>query len=509
MSTCDDGALECGEHSRTPLLRILSRGMLHWCTRIISSCRNSHQRNKPEVTCRPHWRYACRVRLRPFSLVQHMENLLDPDGPGLSPNLFEPPLSCTPPRSPLVSQSLHLQISSLLHDAEPHTPESVPHSDDSLISPTDHLLEPISPSSSPEPALRDDLRLQPPPPMVFSARFLEPGRHAPSSHAVYSSALESESQPYYGPKGLRKKSSLKSVLTSPLSSPKSKKTPRRRSRASDAQSEKSHRSDVHLGGGYTLTPVTGKIFRNMLILEASLRQQVIQQRTMRRKYLTFLAALCSLIASISYHLYFDSDSGPMRVFLQLILLMLCVTLLLYHLSGEYQKTIVLPRKFLSSTNKGLRQLNVRLVKIKSSFADTTADLIREVGLFLCVMALKFFHTAFPSILQNSSSKIEVWLVSGQLRCQPRLGLNDVKLVLVPRSFNTDIREGWELYRNEFWTNEGIRRRNGLLDFMSDKSQKKDKKERRKRKPSTLPLSNLSEHNLEKLRTLSPESSNAL
>lgn len=323
--------------------------------------------------------------------------------------------------------------------------------------------------------------------------------HHSNSPLFYSSALELE-----GPttnntpsvKRKRKPQSQMNILMPPPAGARIKKSTRRKSRNSEVNSEKSHRSDFHLGSGYTQTPTSGKIFRNLLILEESLRQQVIQQRTLRRKYVTFLAVLCSLIAGVTHHLYVSQYRGPFRVLLQLLLLMLVVTLLLYHLSGEYQKTIVLPRKFLSSTNKGLRQLNVRLVKIKTTYADSSADLIREFGLFLCSMALKFCHTAFPSMILNPNSKLEIWLVLAQLRCQPRFGLNDVKLVLIPRSFSTDIREGWELYRNEFWVNEGVRRRNAALEFTRPKVPRKTQKDKvRKRRPSAPPLPLLSEHNL--------------
>lgn len=309
---------------------------------------------------------------------------------------------------------------------------------------------------------------------------------------VYSSASELETQLVRLKEMRRKKvkSSTPGVTALPPGLvnllPKQKKRMRRKSRNSDVFLEKSHRSEFP-GSGYTLTPAAGKIFRNLLILEESLRQQVMQQRALRRKYLTFLAVLCSLIASISHHLYFNETSASVRVPLQLLLLALSVTLMLYHLSGEYQKTIVLPRKFLSSTNKGLRQLNLRLVKIKTSMTDSTVDLIREAGLFLCTMCLRSLHTVYPSMIQNPNSRLEVFLVSAQLQCQPRFGLTDVKLTLMPRSFNTDIREGWELYRNEFWINEGVRRRVAMMEFVEGPSEekkgvKKERRERRKSKP---------------------------
>lgn len=260
---------------------------------------------------------------------------------------------------------------------------------------------------------------------------------------VYSSALDSES----------------------ARAPKPRRTakPRRRLRNSDVSAR------LEAPSGYTSTPATGKIFRNLLIVEESLRQQVMQQRALRRKYLTFLALLCLLLASGSHYLYFSDVSGAPRVGLQLALLALGVTLMLYHLSGEYQETIVLPRRFLSSTNKGLRQLNVRLVKIKTPFGDATVDLMREVGLVLCTALLRLVR---PSRL--GPSRLERFLVQCQLQCQPRFGLNDVKLVLNPRNFNTAVREGWETYRNEFWIMEGVRRRNAIMSGLDPKRRKRRK-----------------------------------
>ena len=95
----------------------------------------------------------------------------------------------------------------------------------------------------------------------------------------------------------------------------------------------------------------------------------------------------------------------------------------------------------------------------------------------------------------------------QSQCQPRIGVTDVKLVLNARVFNTDIREGWEMYRSEFWINEGIRRRNNMLSFISGSPVAKPvglKRRKRKSenndsstKPKSIPAS-LSEQNLQVL-----------
>ncbi|KAI5959015.1 SPO7 [Candida pseudojiufengensis] len=266
----------------------------------------------------------------------------------------------------------------------------------------------------------------------------------------------------------RRSSSPDSVDQSPGNATSKSKTKLRRK--SKEPSEKSHKSYEKLGTGYTSMPVSGKVFRNLLILEESMREQVIQQRAMRRKYLIFLTILCSIIGALTHHLFIldisVSSTGTKRIILQFFLISTIITLLLYHLSGEYQKTIVLPRKFLSSTNKGLRQLNVRLVKIKTPLIDKVTDLIREISLTIVTFTLLIFHKFSSSSIQNKDSKIEVFLVTCQSQCQPRIGVTDVKLLLNARVFNIDIREGWETYRSEFWINEGVRRRNNMLAFIN-------------------------------------------
>lgn len=292
---------------------------------------------------------------------------------------------------------------------------------------------------------------------------------------------------------------------------KPKKRIRRKSNKSDG-SDRFH----PIGSGYTLTPGAGKVFRNLLILEESLREQNTQQKGLRRKYLTFMAIMCSLIASIAHHLYFvnheqQSSTNPLRVILTFVLLALVVTLSLYYLSGEYQKTIVLPRKFLSSTNRGLRQLNIRLVKIKIPLTDRLSDSIRNFLLIIINLCLSLLHRFDPSAEKNKNSKLEVFLVSCQLQCQPRIGIADVKLVLNARVFNTDVREGWELYRSEFWIREGVRRRNDLVSFVTNTSDEsildkeklltRDRKERRDRKRSNTnpsPMNKLNDDNLKQL-----------
>ena len=257
---------------------------------------------------------------------------------------------------------------------------------------------------------------------------------------------------------------------------------------------------------------TAQIFKNMLILEESLRQQYMQQQSLRLKYSIFLIVMViifsySTYVSLFHSMYVDANDINMRnevvnynikglndvaitapvkdsdigsglskleipdfplvakltegfdpidqkksaglidgsgdnsegaessdedirdtryvltnIVHRVISIIMLMTLLLFYLTGEYTRTISNPRKFLVTTNKGIRQLNVRLVKVKVPLKE------RIIG---------FIHL--------------------QLH-KHRQGVDHARLVLNPRVFSTATREQWELYRNQFWGLESVRSR---------------------------------------------------
>ncbi|OWB77311.1 hypothetical protein B5S32_g1473 [[Candida] boidinii] len=217
-----------------------------------------------------------------------------------------------------------------------------------------------------------------------------------------------------------------------------------------------------------------KIFKNLLILEESLRQQYTEQKLLRRKYFCFFMTIGIFSISSGYQLISSSSisiSNYMKLIYQIIFVITIVTLVLFYLSGEYNRTIVRPRKFISTTNKGLRQLNLRIVKLKTKNLDLLSDLSRDLMRFLIKFLnfyLKFlnkFDKIFNNlpILNSILINFKKFLIMLNFRSQPRVGAIEVKLVLNPRVFNTATREQWELYRNEFWSKEGARRRKALLN----------------------------------------------
>lgn len=282
-------------------------------------------------------------------------------------------------------------------------------------------------------------------------------------------------------------------------------TPRSGSRSSSrSRRESSQTREGKEGEKYGDTSTTSQIFKNMLILEESLRQQYVQQQNLKFKYTMFLSIVLLLFSYSTYMVLFypvvndvngvnlennhlgldnslidnaiiqsdlgydfnqmnspgfpamskmedsnnrvdancktggdggdsnsdsnlvegEKDDGSeikytfMDIIHRVFSIITLMTMILFYLTGEYRRTISVPRKFLVTTNKGIRQLNVRLVKVKIPFKE------RILG-------------QFKSAKQHS-------------------GVDHVRLVLNPRVFSTATREQWELYRNQFWGLESVR-----------------------------------------------------
>ncbi|CDO95697.1 unnamed protein product [Kluyveromyces dobzhanskii CBS 2104] len=221
----------------------------------------------------------------------------------------------------------------------------------------------------------------------------------------------------------------------------------RRRRSSSRASSKNLKSSE-------ISPIS-MIFRNLLILEDDLRHQSKGQRALKWQFTLFLAGLAGIAAFSFYELYFSSDrvTGLYRIGLQFLLIFISVTIVLFHLSGEYKRTMVMPRRFLVNANKGMRQFNVKLVKVKSTWLQNYADTIRSIVRRIAKWNMKLLVT-----MGAPDTSLYAFWSSLSIRCLPRLGAMDVKLVLNAKAFSAEIREGWEIYRDEFWRRETVRRR---------------------------------------------------
>ncbi|GMM31986.1 Nem1-Spo7 phosphatase regulatory subunit [Martiniozyma asiatica (nom. inval.)] len=292
-------------------------------------------------------------------------------------------------------------------------------------------------------------------------------------------------------KAQNQEGSVKSVLSSELThGSRSRSTSRSRAR-SQSQSQSQNRSEVS---------TTAHIFKNLLILEESLRQQHTQQTKLRYKYFTFLISMITLLLfslNIAFFYQFPNSSsfinenitiyeltttttssssattdlsnfwiGFFRLVCQIVSIIDFITLLLFYLSGEYHRTILRPQKFLNSTNKGIRQLNVRLVKIRVKTMDRLIYLARN----LMISQFSMLNAAMYKLHFLKSVKI-ISRFSNVLQRQElslrttnnKNSSTGVKLVLNARVFSTATREQWELYRNQFWNIECKRRNEAIAE----------------------------------------------
>jgi hypothetical protein len=301
-------------------------------------------------------------------------------------------------------------------------------------------------------------------------------------------------------------------------------------------------------GGDSSSTGTAQIFKNLLILEESLRQQFAEQQKLRYKYTIFLAGLLVVFLYSAYltttqtmysvtsetlsngalknsNYYYDlekngnaittgdslidisvpefptivknselnsiaddsctttshvfsenevrggngvdepslevEDSGylTMNIIYRIVSIITGMTLLLFYLTGEYTRTISRPRKFLTTANKGIRQLNVRLVKVKVSYRERFAGLLSwgasraEHQQQQQQQSVKSKSGAGPSAQSGRGASTGSGSGSGSNSSRHRR--HEVRLVLNPRVFSTGAREQWELYRSQFWSLQGI------------------------------------------------------
>lgn len=193
------------------------------------------------------------------------------------------------------------------------------------------------------------------------------------------------------------------------------------------------------------------IFRNLLIIESDLREQYNEQIRLKRNFSIFLIIIVISICEFFYLSY----NYPNKFLYKFILIILLITIILFKISGEYKRTITNPRRFLNNSNKGLRQFNVRLIKIPG--VNIIIKNVNKIN-FLIIKVLiliginkKRFEKFYIQSMDNNNE------------------VCNVKIVMNPRSFSAEIREGWEIYRDEFWARENIRRRTRELSKFNNKN----------------------------------------
>ncbi len=222
-----------------------------------------------------------------------------------------------------------------------------------------------------------------------------------------------------------------------------------------------------------------QIYLNLLILEASLRSQYLTLRARRRQHTFFLLLLGAWIVYFFWALFLrpredgrgvgGSVYWVVETAEKMALLGGVVTAILVWGTGQWERGIRWPRRWVVIANRGLRNVNAKVVVIKGPWwremLSMLAFLLPSPSLFLSrTPSYHFIEDAagtrndrkrYGSSRHASRDRsVEEGLVPEE-DLSP--GGDLIKLLLLPKPFSPDFRENWELYRTEYWEKENERR----------------------------------------------------
>lgn len=222
----------------------------------------------------------------------------------------------------------------------------------------------------------------------------------------------------------------------------------------------------------TLPSSPPQIYLNLLILEASLRSQYLALRARRRQHTFFLLLLTLWITYFFYALFLrpredgrgvgGSVYWVVEIAEKVALMGGLVTGILIWGTGQWERGVRWPRRWVGIANRGLRVMNTKIVVIKGPWW-------REM---LSQLSFLFPYSSFFPSPGSSYHYIDHGLEKGShhtasygnygsdnIHREEDLapGGDYIKLLLLPKPFSPDFRENWELYRTEYWEKENERR----------------------------------------------------
>lgn len=216
-----------------------------------------------------------------------------------------------------------------------------------------------------------------------------------------------------------------------------------------------------------------QIYLNLLILEASLRLQYLTLRARLRLHLLLLFTLLAWLALFTYALflrpredgrgvggsiYWMVESGEKLAWCGGV-----VTLGLFWGTGMYDRGVRWPRRWVGTTNRGLRGFNMKVVVVRGGFGE---ELLGWIGLILDPAGWwrgrRVDFQLLPRDLEaahNTSGKEHGNKLPRQQFIDEDLAPagDALKLLLLPKPFSPAFRDGWETFRLEYWERENARR----------------------------------------------------
>jgi hypothetical protein len=144
-----------------------------------------------------------------------------------------------------------------------------------------------------------------------------------------------------------------------------------------------------------------------------------------------------------------------------------VTALLVWGTGQWERGIRWPRRWLAVSNRGLRTMNTKIIIIRGPFWQ---ELLSYIS-FLFPFYLPFFPSPngnyhfveqHPSDRRSGSRQHYQYYngrdsESGLVEEDLSPGGDYIRLLLLPKSFSPEFRENWDDYRTDFWEKENERR----------------------------------------------------
>lgn len=221
-----------------------------------------------------------------------------------------------------------------------------------------------------------------------------------------------------------------------------------------------------------------QIYLNLLILEASLRAQYLEIRARRRQYTFFLFLLALWNLYFGYALFLkprEDGSGVggsiywvVEVAERVAFMGGIVTGILVWGTGQWERGIRWPRRWVGITNRGLRGFNCKVVVEKGPWWKEWLSMLsflfsnglisgnggssyRYIDQNLLSDTEKGSKSGLPNIHEDDGP-----IISHEEDLAP--GGDIIKLLLLPKPFSPAFRENWDLYRTEYWERENERRR---------------------------------------------------
>ena len=222
----------------------------------------------------------------------------------------------------------------------------------------------------------------------------------------------------------------------------------------------------------TLPSSPPQIYLNLLIVEASLRSQYLTLRARRRHNTFFLLLLFIWITGFSYLLFLhprEDGSGVggsvywvIEMGEKFALMGGVVTGVLVWGTGQWDRGVRWPRRWVGITNRGLRCMNAKVVVIKGPWWK---EILGHLSFFSPYS--HFFSAPVPSyqFIDHGAQKYG----SSGIRHVPEdndgaareedlsPGGDAIRLLLLPKPFSPEFRVNWESYRLEYWEKENERR----------------------------------------------------